>query len=152
MIDNYPKAYKEVLEVLKYVPQESVDKIPEEIINMFKVKMDKTWDFKVDINKPFEEQNLLDETKAIFANIFKDYWATPYQKERIEAREKYELEKIEEEKREKYNPDDIFKNNKVQKVEEKPQEIENNLPVKVKKEKFFERLIGFIKRFLRIKK
>ena len=147
MIDNYPKAYKEVLEVLKYVPQESVAKIPEEIINMFKVKMDKTWDFKVDINKPFEEQNLLDETKAIFANIFKDYWATPYQKERIEAREKYELEKIEEEKRKKYNPDDIFKNNKVQ--EEKTQEIEKSLPVEVKKEKFFERLMGVIKRFLK---
>lgn len=147
MIDNYPKAYKEVLEVLKYVPQESVDKIPEEIINMFKVKMDKTWDFKVDINKSFEEQNLLDETKAIFANIFKDYWATPYQKERIEAREKYELEKIEEEKRKKYNPDDIFKNNKVQ--EEKTQEIEKSLPVEVKKEKFFERLMGVIKRFLK---
>ena len=145
MIDNYPKAYKEVLEVLKYVPEESVAKIPEEIINMFKVKMDKTWDFKVDINKPFEEQNLLDETKAIFANIFKDYWATPYQKERIEAREKYELEKIEEEKRAKYNPDDIFKNNKLQEVKAKPQDIENNLPVEVKKENFFERLIGFIK-------
>ena len=149
MIDNYPKAYKEVLEVLKYVPQESVDKIPEEMLNMFKLKMDESWYFKIDENKPFEEQNLLDETKAIFANIFRDYWATPYQREKIEAREKYELEKIEEEKREKYNPDDIFKNKEVQKVEEETQDIENNLPVEVKREKFFERLIGFIKRFLK---
>ena len=149
MIDNYPKAYKEVLEVLKYVPQESVDKIPENMINMFKIKMDESWNFKVDINKPFEEQNLLDETKAIFANIFRDYWATPEQKERIEARDRYELEKIEAEKRKKYNPDDIFKNNKVEKLEEKPKEIENNLPVEVKREKFFERLVGFIKRFLK---
>ena len=149
MIDNYPKAYKEVLEVLKYVPQESVNKIPDEMINMFKIKKDDSWNFKVDINKPFEEQNLLDETKAIFANIFRDYWATPYQKERIEAHEKYELEKIEEEKRAKYNPDDIFKNNKIRELEEKPQESENNLPVEVKKEKFFERLVNFIKRFLK---
>ena len=147
MIDNYPKAYKEVVEVLKYVPQESVDKIPDKMINMFKIKMDKNWNFEVDINKPFEEQELLDETKAILANIFRDYWATPYQREKIEAREKYELEKIEEEKRKKNNPDDIFKNNKVQ--EEKTQEIENSLPVEVKREKFFERLIGFIKRFLK---
>ena len=144
MIDNYPKAYKEVLEVLKYVPQESVDKIPEEMLNMFKLKMDESWYFKIDENKPFEEQNLLDETKAIFANIFRDYWATPYQREKIEAREKYELEKIEEEKRKKNNPDDIFKNNKVQ--EEKTQEIENSLPVEVKREKFFERLVNFIKK------
>ena len=150
MIDNYPKAYKEVLEVLKYVPQESVDKIPEEMRNMFKIKMDETWNFEVDINKPFEEQELLEETKAIFANIFRDYWATPYQKERIETREKYELEKIEEEKRKIYNPDDIFKKNKVQKDEEEPKEYENNLPVEVKKEKFFERLISFIKKIFKI--
>ena len=108
MIDNYSKAYKEVLEILKYVPQESVNKIPEEMINMFKIKMDKTWNFEVDTTKPFEEQELLDETKAILANIFRDYWATPYQKERIEAREKYELEKIEEEKREKSKPKKIY--------------------------------------------
>ena len=150
MIDNYPKAYKEVIEILKYVPQESVDKIPEEMRNMFKIKMDETWNFEVDINKPFEEQELLEETKAIFANIFRDYWATPYQKERIEAQEKYELEKIEEEKRKIYNPDDIFKKNKVQKDEEEPKEYENNLPVEVKKEKFFKRLIRFIKKIFKI--
>ena len=101
MIDNYSKAYKEVLEILKYVPQESVNKIPKEMINLFKTKMDKSWNFKVDINKPFEEQEILEETKAIFANIFRDYWATLEQRKRIEAREKYELEKIEEEKRKK---------------------------------------------------
>lgn len=50
--------------------------------------MDKNCEFKVDINKSFEEQEILDETKAILANIFRDYWATPYQKERIEAKEK----------------------------------------------------------------
>lgn len=152
MIDNYPKAYKEVIEILKYVPQESVDKIPDEMINVFKTKMDKSWNFIVDINKPFEEQKLLEETKAIFANIFRDYWATPYQKERIETREKYELEKIEEEKRKIYNPDDIFKKNKVQKDEEEPKEYANNLPVEVKKENFFKRLIGFITSFLKKKK
>ena len=152
MIDNYQKAYKEVIEILKYVPQESVEKIPDEMINMFKTKMDKNWNFIVDINKPFEEQELLEETKAIFANIFRDYWATPYQKERIEAQEKYELDKIEEEKRKTYNPDDIFKKNKVQKLEEESKEYENNLPVEVKKEKFFKRLIGFITSFLKKKK
>ena len=149
MIDNYPKAYKEVLEVLKYVPEESVNKIPENMINMFKIKMDESWNFKVDETKSFEEQNLLVETKAIFANIFRDYWATPEQKERIEARDRYELEKIEAEKREKYNPDDIFKNNKVENIQENVENNPQNLPVEVKKEKFFERLIGIIKRFLK---
>lgn len=99
MEDNYPKAYKEVIEILNYVPRESVDKIPQTMIDTFKAKMDNDYDFKIDINKNFEEQNFLEETKYIFANIFRDYWATPYQKERIELKEKIDRENIEQEKR-----------------------------------------------------
>ena len=95
MKENYHKAYKEVIEILKYVPQESVNKIPKTMIETFKAKMDDNYDFKIDINKGFEEQDLLDETKAILANIFRDYWATPYQRERIIAKEKYDRQKIE---------------------------------------------------------
>ena len=51
MKDNYSKAYKEVIEILKYVPQESVDKIPQTMLDTFKAKMDVNYDFKVDINK-----------------------------------------------------------------------------------------------------
>lgn len=74
--------------------------------------MKKDYDFKIDENKPIEEQNLSKEAKAVLANIFKKYWATDYQRERIEAKEKYDLEQIEKEKYKKYNPDDIFKNKK----------------------------------------
>ena len=94
MEDNYAKAYKEVIEILNFVPKESVDKIPQTMLDTFKAKSDQNYDFKVDINKSFEEQELLDETKAIFANIFRDYWATPYQKERIKAKEKHDRQKI----------------------------------------------------------
>ena len=79
MENKYPKAYKEVIEILKYVPKEIVDKIPQEMLEMFKAKMDVNYDFKIDTNKEFEEQILLEETKAILANIFRDYWATPSQ-------------------------------------------------------------------------
>ena len=95
MEDNYPKAYKEVIKILDFAPQESVNKIPKTMIETFKAKMDDNYDFKIDINKGFEEQDLLDETKAILANIFRDYWATPYQRERIIAKEKYDRQKIE---------------------------------------------------------
>ena len=96
------------VEILKYVPKESVDKIPQTMLDIFNAKKDNTYNFSIDINKSFEEQELLEETKAILANIFRDYWATPYQKERIQAKERYDMEKIEEEKRAKYDSD-IFK-------------------------------------------
>ena len=140
MESNYPKAYKEVLEILKYVPKESVDKIPQTMIDTFNAKMDNTYNFSIDINKSFEEQELLEETKAILANIFRDYWATSYQKERIQAKERYDWQKIEEEKRANCNYD-IFK--KESKTENKENEVNNsNLPIEVKKEKFYEKIIN----------
>lgn len=147
MEDKYPKAYKEVIEILKYVPEESVNKIPQEIIEMFNANMDNTYEFKVDISKNFEEQNLLDETKAILANIFRDYWATPYQKERIEAKEKQDRYKLEEEKRQAYNPDDIFKKRQNKVEEQETINVENyseNLPIEIK-ESFYKKIINFFR-------
>jgi len=107
--------------------------------------MDNEYTYKLDMTKEFEEQEMSDITKAILANIFRDYWATPYQKERIEAKEKYDLEKVEKEKREQYNPDNIFKNRK-----EEPFVENTNLPIEVKKESFFKKLINFIKKLIKI--
>ena len=148
---EYAMAYKEVIEILKYVPQESVNKIPQTMIDTFKAKMDKDYDFKINLNKSFEEQDLLDETKAIFANIFRDYWATPYQKERIVAKEKYDRQKAEEEKRNLYNADNIFKKKEINVEDENnKQEVNNNLPIEVKKEKFYEKIINFFKKIFHL--
>ena len=146
MEDNYPKAYKEVIEILKYVPEKSVNKIPQTMLDTFKAKMDKEYNFIVDINKAFEEQELLEETKAIFANIFRDYWATPYQKERIEAKEEYDRKQIEKLKQEKYNPNNIFKTREMQ-INDKNI---NNLPMEVKKEKFYQKIISWMKKIFNI--
>ena len=148
MEDKYPKAYKQVIEILKYAPQEIVDKIPQKMIKTFKTNMDDKYDFKIDISKSFEEQDVLEETKAILANIFRDYWATPEQKERILEKEKNDREIEENIKREKYNPDNLFK--KKQKVIQQNEEIQNNLPVEIKKEKFYKKIINFMKKIFHI--
>ena len=137
---EYRLAYAEVIEILKYVPEEDVNKIPKQELDFYKINMDKEYNYTLDITKEFEKQEMSNITKAILANIFRDYWATPYQKERIEAKEKYDLEKMEEEKRIKYNPEDIFKDIKKEKI------IENtNLPIEIQKETFFKKLISFLK-------
>ena len=143
MEDNYQKAYKEILEILKYVPEESVKKIPQEMRDMFEKEQLKTYDFQIDTSKTFEEQELLEETKAILANIFRDYWATPYQKERIEIKEKYDRQQSEEQKRRIYNPNDLFKNKNNRNTDF---EKLSNLPIEVKKESFFKKIINFFKK------
>lgn len=139
---EYARAYKEVIEILSYVPQKDIERIPKEKLDFYKLNMDNDYSYKLDTSKEFEEQEMSDITKAILANIFRDYWATPYQRERIIAKEKYDLEKIEEEKREKYNPDKIFNNR---------YENNSNLPVEIKRETFIKRLIKFIKNLINLR-
>ncbi len=157
MEDNYSKAYKEIVEILKYVPEESVNKIPKEMRDMFEAEQLKTYNFQIDTEKPFEEQELLEETKAILANIFRDYWATDYQKARIIEKENQDREEWERQKREKYNPNDIFKNRNTttkdndisQDIQEQlNEEYNKNLPMEVQKQNIFQRLLKFIKKLI----
>ena len=158
MEDNYSKAYKEIVEILKYVPEESVNKIPKEMRDMFEAAQLKTYNVQIDTEKTFEEQELLEETKAILANIFRDYWATDYQKARIIEKENQDREEWERQKREKYNPNDIFKNRNTttkdndisQDIQEQlNEEYNKNLPMEVQKQNIFQRLLSFIKKLIR---
>lgn len=138
--EKYACAYKEVIEVLKYTKREDVNKIPKYRILLWKTNMKKDYDFKIDKSKPLEEQNLSSEARAIIANIFKKYWATDYEKQRILEKEKYDLEQIEKEKYEKYNPDNIFKNRKIEQSNNEVSLIES-------KKSFITRIIDKIKNF-----
>lgn len=136
MQNNYYKAYKEVVEVLKFVPEEDIKKIPNEIIKLFNEKMDKDYIFTYDESKSFEEQELLIETKAIFSNIFRDYWATPEQRNKIIEKQNYDRKKAEMDKFKKYNPDDLFKKVNNEKI---------GTEIIMYKESLFKRMIKIIK-------
>lgn len=141
--ENYACAYREVIEILRYTAQEDVDKIPSEKIMLWLDNMKEDYDFKIDTEKTLSEQNISKEARAILANIFKQYWATDYQRERIEEKEKYDMEQLEKEKYEKYNPNDIFKNRKQNILQE---EIESDSVEMVEyKESIFKRITDKIK-------
>lgn len=146
MIQNYPKAYKEVLEVFKYIPKEYIDKVPQEQIQIFETKKDDNYSFFIDVTKDFEEQQLLEETKAILINLFKEYWATPRQKEIIYNMESKQREELEEQKRQRYNPDDLFKNRKTN------SQVSSNAMIEVKEESLYTKFINFIKKVFNFNK
>ena len=149
MDNNYHKAYVEVLEILKYVPDESVNKIPKEMLDMFELKKDKNYKYSRDYSKTWEEQKRLDETSAIHSNICRDYWATPTQREKILRYEQNELNKLEQEKKAKYDPDFLFKSKqkKTETIKNNEESYNDNLPIEIKKEHFFNKLINFFKKF-----
>lgn len=74
MDDKYNLACTEILEVLKYLPEEDLKKIPQKEIDFFEKNKDKNYVFKFNENLPFEEQSLLPETQAIIVKLYKDYF------------------------------------------------------------------------------
>ena len=110
---NYANAYKEVLIVLDNLIKEDYDKIPKEYIEFLKSNCNNEYEFYYDNSKTFEEQELLDYTKYILFGLFEKFGATELQKEKIKAFKNSYYIKMEKEKKEKYNPDDIFKDKQI---------------------------------------
>ena len=90
MIDNYPKAYKEVYDILKNIPKEDLEKIPENVLKTIEEKKDDNYNFEFSGN--IENQELLKETRALLATIYKNYWANTEEKGLIEEKIKYDVE------------------------------------------------------------
>ncbi len=114
MLDDieYANAYSEVLGILRYIPLKDYNKIPEGKIKTFQINANKDYKFYFDPNKTLEQQNVSRIAKAILGILFRDYWATEIQREKIIAKQNYDRMKLEEEKKAMYNPDNIFKNKK----------------------------------------
>lgn len=112
---EYKNAYTEVLEILKYVSKEELNKIPKEMIKNFVENANSDYYFSYNPERTLDEQAVSKTAKYIIAILFRNYWATQNQKEKILRKEKYDLVKIEHSKKEKYNPDGIF-NSKINSV------------------------------------
>ena len=72
-----PKAYKEVVKIIEYLPDEEYIKIPEEIIQNLKEEMDDSYIYEID---DLESLEVLKETEEILAVIFRDYLSTSQEK------------------------------------------------------------------------
>ena len=152
MIDIvYANAYAEVLEILKYVSNEDYNKIPKEKIDLFEKNANLDYDFSYDINKTLDEQNVSKKAKTIIAILFRDYWATDAQREKIKAKEQYDRKIKEEENREKYNPDNIFKKCETKQIET-TNEIKENNQLIIYKEPFFKKIFNKIINYIRLKR
>lgn len=107
--EDYAKAYTELLHILTYISKEDFSKIPKEHIAFFEQHKALNHSYTYSFEKPFEEQNISKLTKILIAYLYQTYWATEEEKEWIKRQEYAEFIKLEEEKRKRYNPDDLFK-------------------------------------------
>lgn len=111
MVDiEYANAYVEVLEILKYIPTRDYNKIPKSKIKLLATNANSNYKFNYDLDKTLDEQNVSKIAKGIIAILFRDYWATDEQRQKIIAKQNYDRNQIEKNNRLKYNPDNVFKN------------------------------------------
>ena len=132
------------------MPDELTNKIPSKFKEMLEDERDK--EYNPNIQEPLEKQKLKNETIIILGLIYRDFLCPTDEKRRLQEKDARELQKvqkaIEEEIREKYNPDDIFKNKREIKDEEITEE--KSLTV-VKEEKWYQKIFNLIKGIFRRK-
>ena len=142
-MSNRKNAYTEVYTILQELNEEEYNKIPPEVIETIEANMDEDYEYELDDEIEIKEQPMLPETKAILFNLFRDYLATPEQKDKIirmqnEARQKNELKK-----QQMYNTD-VFANKTKENLT-----ADNNETMQIVeyKESIFKRILNKIKSF-----
>lgn len=146
MVD-YNKRLVEVDEILNYLSEEDLSKIPEDIRQLIKDNKDKEYVWEYDDTKPLKDQNLSRDTIAFLSYLNMEYLLNEQQKEYMQQLHELNEKKLEEAKVEKYGVEDLFKRNKPQQEEIKETEqIQEQALVKYK-ESFLTKVISKIKNF-----
>ena len=141
---EYSIAYVQVLEVLKGLSRKEFNKIPKERIELYEKNKDENYIFKLDEKSNFNEQ-ISDIAQSIIANLFVRYVATKNDKDEIYKTEKQKFIKEELEKRKDLEIKPLFENKKIKEVQK------TDVPVVIKEEGIFKRLLYKLKKFLRIR-
>ena len=134
------QAVAEVLEILNNNEKEITDKISDKFMRFLQENADKEYKVNIDFSNEHWDDTIKKETKVILALIYRDYLVPEEEKIRLLKEEKERLDKEEKELREKYNPDNLFKNNvttKKEEVEEIKEESNNMQMIEVKEDSWF---------------
>ncbi len=142
-MNNRPNAYTEVYTILQELNNEEYNKIPPQIIEAIQENMNKEYEYKIKEELELNEQPMLPETKAILFNLFRDYLATPKQKEKIIKMQNDERQKNELKKQKQYSTK-IFENKIPKEAISKVDKIIEY------KENIFKRICNKIKRFFKL--
>jgi len=144
---RYAEACVEILDILKHMNINDLAKVSGNFIKFLRDNASKNYICKLDYSKKLNDMELKKETRELLALMYEKYWCTEEEKEELQKRFYENEKKYQIELREKYNPDNIFKNNKINK-EIKTEKV---ALVQVKEETFISKIIKKIKEFFKIK-
>lgn len=142
------QAYSEIDEFLSLLDEKTRNEVPVKLRNFFKKEKDNNYHKGINPNISIKEQNLKKETLALIALLNLQYWCKDEkEKERLKQVYANNENQYQEELREKYNPDNIFKknNSNQEQVEEKNEEPNQLIEYKESTvKKFFEKVLRIL--------
>lgn len=132
---------------MNYLPKKYKDKIPKNFVEMIQEKSDNQYNIKIVPSKKLNEQNLSRKTRVLLAILKYNYWCES-DSDREELRNIFNEneKKYQEELREKYNPNNIFKKNSTDEEDKQPKDLIEY------KESVFKKILDRILNFFHIKK
>lgn len=141
--------YVDISVIISMMPTEMKSKINKSFINFIENNKSNNYVSNINPNVPLKEQNIRKETKEILGIIYRDYLCNEEERINLLQEEKRELTKLEAEKREIYNPDNIFKKNNLKENNEE-KFIKNEASIVEYKESIIKRIIIKIKKLFHI--
>lgn len=142
MDENLKKSLKETYEIIQNSENKIIEKIPNNFLKFIEDNMDKNYNLKINFDDENWKNKINNDTKAILALIYRDYIVDAEKRNKLIQEEKAQREIYEKELREKYNPDEIFKNRTVKEDEV----INNNQLIEVKEVPWYKKIIESILR------
>ena len=138
---NTREAYAEVDNFIECLDSYDKNKVPESIRKYFKKEKSKNYNKIIDVYQPIKDQNLKDETLAIIAMLNLKYWCDDEEeKKRLMTIYSENEKKYQNELKEKYDIEKIFKERNNKKSENYQ---EKNVP-EIKKESLWDKLKNMI--------
>lgn len=140
---EYSNSLYQINEILKFMAPNLKARIPKKFISYFENNKSQEYNWAIDKSLPLEKQDLLPITKEILAVLYKDFICDDVERVKLEKALSNNEIKYQEELREKYNPDNIFKDR--QKPTKYVESQAKNTEIATYKESFFSKIISKIK-------
>ncbi len=146
--DSYKMACTQVVELLRYIPEQQLNKIPHEVIEYYKSNIQANYSFKINPAISISKQNFSRQAIIILVALSKKYLFNEQENQILENVLKNNRDILEKQKRELYNPDNIFNNDR---NNIKKEEIVDTQII-LYKENVFTKIFKFIRKIIKKRK
>lgn len=146
---EYKQSLTELNTIIHYMDMEYLKKIPQKFINFISENMDSNYEPNISKNIPINEQTLKKDTRVLLSLLYRNYWCDEESKTELIKEDLLAKDIYEKELREKYNPDNIFKNKKEQIDNISTSQVQENVTslVEYKEQTWYQKIFENIRKF-----